>query len=186
MILCRARNRHTVPKPKERPWRSILVAQLHDRRVRLRLDLFEDKLRVRLDALALLFAAHLHGPHAAVSTRFAQRTAVAGPISNRTAACRRDIPPSIAFTTFSRISFDSAMSLSPRPVTLERAQTSSFGYGSLQLLIESPHELACSQNALSASVPIRSIKNCCSASSTTRLLIWVSRSSLWKLDQSLR
>jgi hypothetical protein len=45
-----------------------------------------------------------------------ERTAVAGPISNRAAAaCRRDIPPSIAFMTFLRISIDSAM-ISSRPL----------------------------------------------------------------------
>src|SRR5208337_2293643 len=38
-----------------------LVAQLHDRRVRLHLDLFENKLRVRLDALRSAVASHLHG-----------------------------------------------------------------------------------------------------------------------------
>src|SRR5208283_409272 len=42
-----------------------LVAQLHDRRVRLRLDLPEDERRVCLDALRSAIAAHLHGRNVA-------------------------------------------------------------------------------------------------------------------------
>jgi len=62
--------RDLVPR-QEPPHRSVaeaqavalpyLLAQLHDRHVRLGLDLREDELGVRLDALRSAVAAHLHG-----------------------------------------------------------------------------------------------------------------------------
>src|SRR3974390_2224855 len=87
-----------------------LVAQLHDRRVRLRL------ISPRMKAACASMRCDRRSPpicmgetSPVVSTRFAQRTAVAGPTSNRAPARRPDIPPLIAFTTFSRISLATAM-----------------------------------------------------------------------------
>lgn len=64
-----------------------LLAQLHDRRVRLFLELRKDEIGMSLDALRSVVAAHLQRPHVPGNLDpFAQRIAVARPISNRAAA----------------------------------------------------------------------------------------------------
>lgn len=87
-----------------------LLAQLYDRQLRLVLDLREVEIGMSLNALRSAIAAHLQcATSPVVAARLAQRTTVVGPISNRAAALRRDISPSIAFITFLRISIDSGM-----------------------------------------------------------------------------
>ena len=64
---------------------------------------------MRLYALRAAVAAHLARRHLAGDLdALGPAHGGAGPISNRAAACRRDIPHRIAFITFSRRSIDSA------------------------------------------------------------------------------
>jgi hypothetical protein len=64
-----------------------LLAQFYDRHVRLFHDLCKDEIGASLELLRSAVAAIFKGGTSPLdSTRFAQRTAVARPISNRAAA----------------------------------------------------------------------------------------------------